>query len=68
MQDIEHGYLMNVNKQIDMVGEHFNVKIKKILWFKNESTTLKVCKELTADKKLKNGFHAVGFSQGGQFL
>lgn len=27
-----------------------------------------VCKEIAGDGKLKNGFHAVGFSQGSQFL
>ena len=27
-----------------------------------------VCKKIAADPKLKNGYNAVGFSQGGQFL
>lgn len=27
-----------------------------------------VCSELEADENLRNGFHAVGFSQGAQFL
>lgn len=27
-----------------------------------------VCKKLANDPKMKNGYHAVGFSQGGQFL
>lgn len=28
----------------------------------------KVCFEIAADENLRNGFHAVGFSQGAQFL
>lgn len=27
-----------------------------------------VCKEISKDKELKNGFNAIGFSQGGQFM
>lgn len=27
-----------------------------------------VCSQITADKQLTSGFHAVGFSQGAQFL
>lgn len=26
------------------------------------------CKELAKDEKLKKGYNAIGFSQGGQFL
>ena len=42
--DVENGFLMNVNDQIDMV-----------------------CKNLTGNPNLKNGFNVIGFSQGGQF-
>lgn len=45
IEDMENGFLMNVNKQIDMV-----------------------CKKLASDEKLQNGYNALGFSQGGQFL
>ena len=27
-----------------------------------------VCKKVATDPKLKNGYNALGFSQGGQFL
>ena len=27
-----------------------------------------VCRQLSADQKLTNGYNAIGFSQGGQFL
>lgn len=27
-----------------------------------------VCQEILEDEKLKNGFHAIGFSQGAQFM
>lgn len=45
MQDIENGFLLNANTQVDMV-----------------------CKMISTDAKLKNGYNALGFSQGGQFL
>jgi len=45
MQDIENGFLLNANKQVEMV-----------------------CKKIATDPKLKNGYNALGFSQGGQFL
>lgn len=38
-------------------------------FFKDSSSQISiVCRELSADPKLKNGFNAVGFSQGSQFL
>jgi len=33
----------------------------------NEQVT-QVCQKLASDEKLKNGYNAMGFSQGGQFL
>ncbi|XP_028406416.1 palmitoyl-protein thioesterase 1-like [Dendronephthya gigantea] len=45
IEDTENGFLMNVNKQVDMV-----------------------CQKLLSDDKLKKGYNAMGFSQGGQFL
>eukprot|EP00112_Aurelia_sp_Birch-Aquarium-sp1_P001002 Seg1097.2 transcript_id=Seg1097.2/GoldUCD/mRNA.D3Y31 product="Palmitoyl-protein thioesterase 1" protein_id=Seg1097.2/GoldUCD/D3Y31 len=45
MQDIENGFLLNCNTQVEMV-----------------------CKMIATDPKLKNGYNALGFSQGGQFL
>ncbi|CAL1526942.1 unnamed protein product [Lymnaea stagnalis] len=45
LQDTENGFLMNVNKQIDIV-----------------------CDQLAKDSKLQQGYNALGFSQGGQFL
>eukprot|EP00795_Rhopilema_esculentum_P007651 gene7651-13472_t len=45
MQDVENGFLLNANTQVDMV-----------------------CKKIASDPKLKNGYNALGFSQGGQFL
>lgn len=45
IEDMENGFLMNVNDQIDQV-----------------------CDKVASDPKLKNGYNALGFSQGGQFL
>jgi len=45
IQDIENGFLLNANTQVDMV-----------------------CKMIAKDPKLTNGYNALGFSQGGQFL
>lgn len=37
-------------------------------FFKNANDQIDmVCKELTADSNLSNGFNVIGFSQGGQF-
>ena len=44
-KDIENGFLLNANTQVEMV-----------------------CKKIASDPKLKNGYNALGFSQGGQFL
>lgn len=44
-QDIENGYFMTPNQQIDLV-----------------------CQKLRDDPQLKDGFNAIGFSQGSQFL
>lgn len=43
--DMEHGYFMSPNKQVQYV-----------------------CQELSDNEKLKDGFNAIGFSQGSQFL
>ncbi|XP_059162857.1 palmitoyl-protein thioesterase 1-like [Physella acuta] len=45
VEDTENGFLMNVNRQIDIV-----------------------CDQLKKDPKLQQGYNALGFSQGGQFL
>ncbi|KAH9515272.1 Palmitoyl-protein thioesterase 1 [Bulinus truncatus] len=45
VEDTENGFLMNANKQIDIV-----------------------CDQLQKDPKLQQGYNALGFSQGGQFL
>ncbi|KAF0982819.1 hypothetical protein FDP41_010798 [Naegleria fowleri] len=44
-EDVENSYLMNVNKQVQIV-----------------------CDTLKKDPNLQNGFNAIGFSQGSQFL
>lgn len=45
IEDLENGYFMNPNKQVQLV-----------------------CKMLAEDPQLKDGFNAIGFSQGSQFL
>lgn len=45
MEDIENGFFLNANKQVE-----------------------DVCKQLANDPELKDGYSALGFSQGGQFL
>ena len=45
LDDTKNGFLLNANKQVNMV-----------------------CKKLASDPKLKNGYNAIGFSQGGQFF
>jgi len=38
-------------------------------YFKNVNKQItEVCKMINEDEKLSNGFNAIGFSQGGQFL
>ncbi|XP_069688070.1 palmitoyl-protein thioesterase 1 [Periplaneta americana] len=44
-EDIESGFFLNVNTQVDLV-----------------------CKQLASDPELTEGYNAIGFSQGGQFL
>lgn len=44
-EDLENGYFMAVNKQVELV-----------------------CDQLANDPKLTQGFNAIGFSQGSQFL
>ncbi|XP_050407435.1 palmitoyl-protein thioesterase 1 [Patella vulgata] len=44
-EDVNNGYLMNVNDQVTMA-----------------------CKLISNDSKLQNGYNALGFSQGGQFM
>ena len=45
VEDVENSYLLNANKQVQMV-----------------------CQALKEDPNLKDGFNAIGFSQGSQFL
>ncbi|KAK7792342.1 hypothetical protein R5R35_013826 [Gryllus longicercus] len=45
IEDMENGFFLNVNHQVDLV-----------------------CNQLAADPELKDGYNAIGFSQGGQFL
>jgi len=45
IDDMENGFLLNANTQVEQV-----------------------CTKLASDEKLKNGYNALGFSQGGQFL
>lgn len=45
VEDIENGFFLNANKQVE-----------------------EVCKQLASDPELKDGYNALGFSQGGQFL
>ena len=44
-QDMLNGFVMPVNRQIEIA-----------------------CEAIASDEKLENGYNAVGFSQGGQFL
>ncbi|KAJ9575901.1 hypothetical protein L9F63_007213 [Diploptera punctata] len=44
-KDIENGFFLNANTQVE-----------------------EVCKQLNDDEQLENGYNAIGFSQGGQFL
>lgn len=45
IEDMENGFLLNANTQVEQV-----------------------CQKISSDPKLKNGYNALGFSQGGQFL
>ncbi|CAK1544974.1 unnamed protein product, partial [Leptosia nina] len=45
IEDMENGYFMSPNKQVDYV-----------------------CDKISNDRKLRHGFHAIGFSQGCQFF
>jgi palmitoyl-protein thioesterase len=45
IEDMEHGFFMNVNNQISLA-----------------------CEQIQNDSQLANGYNAIGFSQGAQFL
>lgn len=44
-EDLESGYFVHPNKQVEIV-----------------------CHEIASDSNLQNGYNAIGFSQGSQFL
>ena len=56
---------MNVNDQVN------NIYTDK-WWFQDlnhfEKQITDACEQINNDPMLKDGYHAVGFSQGGQFL
>ena len=51
-----------VELSYNLLKELYKVRIKN--YFK----IAEACTLINNDPKLKNGYHAVGFSQGGQFL
>uniref|UniRef100_A0A182W825 Palmitoyl-protein thioesterase 1 n=1 Tax=Anopheles minimus TaxID=112268 RepID=A0A182W825_9DIPT len=78
-EDFKSGYLVHPNQQVlyskymirisilsrAFIGCFFLVYMLMI--FCNSQIEM-VCAELSKDDKLNNGFNAIGFSQGGQFL
>jgi len=58
-----HNYVHSIMIGSDIEADEFNGFFKNI-----NSQVDEVCKMMKADPKLQNGFNAVGFSQGSQFL
>lgn len=56
-------YVLSLEIGKDVVDDEENGFFMNV----NKQVTM-VCAQLAADPKLANGYHAVGFSQGGQFL
>lgn len=54
-------------KSIQLAGNGFEDTEMTILLHPNIQIST-VCQQITNDEKLKNGFHAIGLSQGSQFL
>lgn len=50
------------------IGKNFIEDTKNGFLMNVNKQVLMVCNQLAADPKLQNGYNAIGFSQGGQFL
>lgn len=54
-------------KSIDITTNYLNEKESSIFIHPLQQID-KVCEKISRDESLKNGFHAIGLSQGGQFM
>ena len=62
-QQIPGVYVLSLQIGSDVLEDEENGFFKNV----NTQVTM-VCAQLAADPQLANGYHSVGFSQGGQFL
>ncbi|KAK2574268.1 Palmitoyl-protein thioesterase 1, partial [Acropora cervicornis] len=78
IEDMENGYFMNANDQLiichTFISESKDMNPLRCLWMLMTNIVLlpvsldsvkQVCDKLASDPKLKNGYNALGFSQGG---
>lgn len=71
--DYESGFFVHPNKQVRLSSVQFGIHYIAIshrffICLFVFSQVEEVCNQLSNDPKLKNGYNAIGFSQGGQFL
>ena len=50
------------------IGESSEIDFKSGFFIHPNKQIADVCREISADENLNHGFHAIGFSQGAQFL
>ena len=54
---------------IELISNYCNFQDVENSFFKNANDQVKeACEILSGDESLKNGYNAIGFSQGSQFL
>ena len=65
IDDTINGFLKPVNKQVRTNMDINFISLKKMIFLLKVE---QVCQELAENPDLQNGYNAIGFSQGGQFL
>ena len=79
MGDTAHGSIYGVQKHLEAkipgvyvmsvrMGNNTEEDFLSSYFMNINDQVMDACRQLTADKRLSNGFHAIGFSQGGQIL
>lgn len=79
MGDTSHGSIYSVQKHLEeripgvyvmsiRMGNNTAEDLMSGYFMNLNDQVVDACRQLTADKRLSNGFNAIGFSQGGQIL
>lgn len=72
LASIKRIILTNVDENVYIksiqLGENSIEDFENGIFVHPDVQIMDVCNEIASDEKLSNGFHAVGFSQGAQFL